>query len=744
MSIRAEIFSILEKKPGLHYREITLILRESGIKAKQGSVNALMSQDSRFISDGEGHWRVADKIQTDDVLMSQITDVLSRKNKPMPISEIVTELVKIQAIKPQEEFAVKKVLIANNFRRWGTSDYFALKNEDIPTDSIGDFFASRIIEFFETYKLPLHRTDLAKQISESSGIYIDPDGGFYAELSRLVKKNIVANLGNSLIAPEKSNKSRYHSSVAEMINAVLSERQKPMLFRELKKFITEKFGIEIKNNTLSSTLTEDERFSSARRGFWHLKKWEFEKSRSLYQPGTRKDYTTAPLSEKSVSEGCVILRPLIYEFFPESSTQIIIQSNGEKILAEYDDEKKKLLGAKKLIQSLEVQKGDRLRFSLKDPKLKVYSAQKEPSETAEDIPEKKMAIPAKSCRKTLFVLRDFLEKNTSFGETGAVLTIQSGVDISKMLFSSGRRVIYKPACPTENILCRIPFRNKKSEMQLTRKIRDFISKKIGEFTEASRKYYYTGKRCASCGAETVVFRHELGTETGETLCSNHRCRMSFVRNAVSVKFSEQDFLAFRENLDIDEQREEGNPVYGKISRGLEMTTRNKLSAAFIISEIENIEDADMKKFLYASLIQTLDKNLCRPLMTDENLFHGFFSSCSDLFRLRKELNSFSLSEQSEYDFAVLSDAEPSSEKFFTDIFSEILGVEKIKVDCFSEALDIIRKIKSPGMVFLIRKIEFGKKTSSVPSAYNFLCENLKNVFKGDNIFEGEQIIGFEK
>lgn len=744
MSIAAEVFSILEKTPGLHYREITAILRESGIIAKPGSVNALMSQDSRFFSDGEGHWRVAEKMQEDEFLNNQITCVLSKKNKPMPISEIVTELVKRNAIKPQEEFRVKKVLIANNFRRWGTSDYFAMKNEDIPTDSIGDFFSSAIIEFFKTNKPPIHRTDLARQISESSGIYIDPDGGFYAELSRLVKKNAVANLGSSLIAPEKSSKSRYVSNVAEMINSVLSERQKPMLFRELKKAITEKFGINIKNNTLSSTLTEDERFSSSRRGFWHLKKWEFEKSRSLYQPGTRKDYTTAPLSEKSVKEGCVILRPLIYEFFPDSSTQIIIESNGKKILAEYDNEKKKLLGVNKLFESLDLQKGDKLRFSLKDPKLKVYSALKEKTDTENELVETKMAIPAKSCKKTLFILRDFLEKNTSPGETGAVFALHSGVEISKMLFSSGRKVFYIPASPAEKNLCRMPFADKKSEIRLTKKIRDFISRKTGEFDYASKKYYFSGKRCFYCGAETLILRHELGTETGEIICSDQKCRMSYVRNAATVKFSEEDFQAFKENLDILEEKEKENPIHGKISRGFEMTARNKLSAAFLTGVIDKTEDTDLKNFFYGSLIQILDKNLSRPLMADENLFHGFVSACSGLLRLRKDMNSFFSAESPEYDFAVLSDLPYYSKQRSENVIAEILGMDALTDHYSSETLNIIRKVKSRAMVFLVKKRDFGGKSPEESGPFSYLSENLKIVFKADNFFEGEEIIGFTK
>lgn len=735
---------MLEKNPNLHYKDISGLLAKSGLKVNPGTVNALMSQDSRFESDGNGVWRVVGRSESELSLKNEIASILESRKRPMYVPQIVACLVGSRHIKPQDGFLVKKVLVGNNFIRWGTSDYFALKNQDIPTANIGDFFSSKIIEFFNEHKKPVHRNNLADYVAVSSGIYVNPDGGFYAELSRLIKRKAVTNLGKSIIAPEKSASRHLQSNVTEMIHSVFAEKQKPMLFRELKKTLVGKFGIEFKSNTLSSALTEDSRFASSRRGFWHLKKWEYEKSRSLYQPGARKDYLTNPVSEKSLKDGYIVLRPLVYEFFPDTDTQIIIEVFGKKMLVDYDESKKRLSRAQKLIESLELSKGDRLHFTLKDVKLKVYALETEKAGSfADEIisGQTVMNVPSKSSEGILFTLRDVLTDSTKEKQKGTVFSADGGRDVCRMLSGAGRSVSLVSARLSEKIVSEISFENRKQEYLFVRNFKTHLAAMRKTFSGYSRKFYFSGRNCSSCGSEKVIYRHVIGTDAAEILCSNLLCPFSSIRKAAPVKFYENDFRAFKELLDSCEY--DGDHFLVKFREVNLTTTRNAMAAASIVKEIGKIEDLNLKTIFAASLINSVEKNAAKEVLSDVNLFFDFFLAASSFFRSYKDFIRFRKDDDEILDFAVLRD-EP--ENFYKSeetsrLIADTLEIECNKTEPFEEPAKKVL-VKVSGDVFFVRKIKYYKNEQTESGIARFLSGNFKEVQRTENTYEGEEIIKY--
>ncbi|MBN1151469.1 hypothetical protein JXA84_09655 [candidate division WOR-3 bacterium] len=743
MSISNEIFLLLEENPELHYMDIHKALSKAGFKVKPGTVNALMSQDRRFESDGNGYWRINTGTKDDIKLKEAVKEILEEKKKPMFVQEISTCLINRGKITSQESFTIKKVLVDSGFYRWGTSDYFAAKKEFMPTSSIGEFFSEKITDFLLENKLFVHRNDLARHISENTGIYINPDGGFYAELSRLTKKNIVRNIGKSILASEEKSFKHFQSNVTEMIQSVFVEKQRPLLLRELKDDLRDKFGMEFKDRTISAALSEDKRFASARRGFWHLKKWEYEKSRTLYQPGTRKFYTTNPVSEKSLKEGYLILKPVVYEFFPDNDTQIILEIGGKKMLVEYDFSKKRLLNAQSIIRALSLEKGDVLNFTLKDIKLKVYllTADKKPGRK-EDESSTQMRLPKKSSERILFPLRDLLDLATNRGETGFVFSFEGALDVCKMLESSKRKVKFIPLSSWEKMLSGIVFEQKRQEYDFIRRVKKRISEQQKIFTEVSKKYLFTGKKCPSCGSEMVVYRHPVGNDGAQAICSNTGCSYSSLRKAVSIKFTDEDFIAFKEILDSLEKN--GGRFYDEISLFRSDTTRNKLSVSFILGEIDKIEDKNEKLFFLVCLMMAYTKKRDSAVLSDFNLFSEFYLSFSYVLRSFRENLCFQKTELVRADFAVAREQPLGYE--LTEAKSRLISNAAGFGGNYSEPYQnvIEKNLKNiKGKIIYIRKKRFQNRALEKGGLESKISENFREVKKIDNVFEGDEIVIYE-
>ncbi|MGC9367598.1 MAG: hypothetical protein ACP5FK_11240 [bacterium] len=712
-SIASLIYRKLDQLGKLHYRKLTDILKKEIPGIDEQRVNATCSGDQRFQSDNRGHWWIIGRTDREIELNEKILDFIKSGSKPLYTPQINYHLYVNDLLKLDEESLPRRILMGNSFVRWGTSDYWSDQNINLPTSNISNFYREQIKNFFTRYRQPLTRKSLADTITSLAGIYIRPESGFNAEISKLIKEKYLKNLGHSVIATMESSFHLTSFKLKEMLYTILQRYKYPMNLNEIKNKIAEDFNHDIPETSISSALVEDTRFVHHKNHYWTIRGFNppQSESKNVYKSG--KKINSNKISASSLKKGVLPVDPEISKIFPSYQSQVIFKTEAKTHLVNYNFENRTLENLNNIYDELEIKVGDILQIKLSDINLKVYQIQKITTQdpSYRNSPKSKLLIPGISNHDLIYNFKDIVSNFTAPDQCGKILlplkSLDLTSDLSVLLFHGNRNISWQSKDDLSATWVKQLKNSKKSKLKISRFSRTWWRNELSFLQKKLSPFYQMDEKCLNCDHPLHFLDHIWGTLSYRVICSNNNCRNSSLRNAQKIRMDIQEQQRFNER--INEQMV--NFLYRKdlFNQNFEQKFIRSFISPYcllgldlLIKSIDKVNQKEYRTFLYLTWMELLLDCLNNDIMIDKNILINYDLKLKNLtkFLLEFKYRDFTLSSSPDFEVSYYpSSTELIKQKIIQKIVNSFSG--------FSEAGEQDDKnqygLKSSGKYFLITK-----------------------------------------
>lgn len=614
----------------MHYRQLTEIINRQYPNIDYQKINATCSGDRRFESDNRGNWWIIGRSDRELKIKQEILSLIKTNSKPLYTPQINYQLYLNNRIKLHEESLPRRILMGNNFVRWGTSDYWTDKAINLPTSNISSYYREQIKNFFTRFRQPLTRESLARVISSLTGIYIKPDSGFSAEISRLIKEKYLKNLGHSVITTRESSFQVSNFNLKDMLYTVLQRNKYPLNLSEIKNKLAEDFNHDIPETSISSALVEDTRFVHQKNHYWAIIGFTPPQAemKNTYKSG--KKINSNKITASSLLKGSLPVDPEMSKIFPAYQSQVLFKTETETYLVNYNFENRTLENLNKLYTELQVKKGDMLGIQLSDINLKVYQVVKISTQDSSYQAEQKtkLLIPGISNHDLIYNFKDIISNFTSPDNQGKILFPLNSWDLSgdlSILLAHGKRnVEWEGQDKYSQYWLKLIGYPKSWKIKLSRFSRTWWRNEQPVLQQKLRWVYNMDNKCPKCSHPLYFLDHIWGTLSYRVICSNKICRNASLRNALKLR------LDLKQQYKFNQRINEKNIKLLNINNIFDQTYEQRSIRSFLspycligldllLKSIVKEKNFEHRLFLFLTWAELLKDCLNNVIMLDKNI-----------------------------------------------------------------------------------------------------------------------------